>query len=491
METNALYNVFRPKTFSDIVGQEHISEVLRNQVKNNQAAHAYLFCGTRGTGKTTTSKVLAKAVNCLNPKDGEPCGECEMCKKIDKGLSIDVIEMDAASHRKIDDMRNIIETLKYPPTEARIKVFILDEVHMLTSEASNAFLKTLEEPPANVIFILATTDPQKLPVTILSRCQKYEFRRISTKKILSRLKYVCEHTSIEVEEEGLELIAKIADGALRDSLSLLDRIKGISASGEPIKYTQVLDILGAASKQDMFDISSSIFKRDVLSALNIVQKLDEQGKDFGLYTKDLIKFMRNILMAKVITVDPGSVIPMAKEDIEKLKQIASITSKEDMLQAIKILQDNEIIMRNSSQVRVLLELAIIQIAGSKDKQDSIPVQDTHDHRDSKNEQSKIEDSCSKDSHNKMLSVEEIANKVKQSKVFVINTLKKNDKPKLRDLGIALERCSMKLSHDLEIKIIPNGEKDKKIILVQYRAIEKGFKSFLEKENIKVKVNIEK
>ena len=190
MAYTALYREWRPKTFEDVVGQEHITVTLKNQIKNNRIAHAYLLCGTRGTGKTSTAKIFSKAVNCLNLQDGEPCNECEMCKKINNGLSIDVIEMDAASKRRLEDIKDVIENVKYPPQEGKYKVYIMDEVHMLTQEAVNAFLKTLEEPPSNVIFILATTDPQKLPITILSRCQKFDFRRIKSSSVFDRLRNI-------------------------------------------------------------------------------------------------------------------------------------------------------------------------------------------------------------------------------------------------------------------------------------------------------------
>ena len=219
----ALYREWRPKTFNDVVGQEHITTTLKNQILNNRIAHAYLFCGTRGTGKTSTAKVFAKALNCLNLKEGEPCNKCEMCRKINEGLAIDVTELDAASNNGVDKIRDIIDDVKYPPQESKYKVYIMDEVHMLSAGAVNAFLKTLEEPPNNVIFILATTDPQKLPITILSRCQRFDFKRISNEDIIKRLKVVCNESNIEITDSALNIIAVLSEGAMRDALSILER----------------------------------------------------------------------------------------------------------------------------------------------------------------------------------------------------------------------------------------------------------------------------
>ena len=240
MGYTALYREWRPQTFDEVVGQEHITLTLKNQMKNNRIAHAYLFCGTRGTGKTSTAKIFSKAVNCLNPQDGEPCNECEMCKKISAGLSIDVSEMDAASHNKVDDIRDLIEEVKYPPQEGRYKVYIMDEAHMLTQGAVNAFLKTLEEPPENVIFILATTDPQKLPITILSRCQRFDFKRIKSDDILGRLIKITKEQGIFGDNKSLKLIARMSDGAMRDALSILDQ--AISMGNGKVDYEQVINM---------------------------------------------------------------------------------------------------------------------------------------------------------------------------------------------------------------------------------------------------------
>lgn len=223
MAYTALYRKWRSKTFDEVVGQEHVTVTLKNQVKNNRIAHAYLLCGTRGTGKTSTAKILSKAVNCLNPKDGEPCNECEMCKKINEGIAIDVTELDAASNNSVDDIRNIIDDVQYPPHESKYKVYIIDEVHMLSQGAVNAFLKTLEEPPHNVVFILATTDPHKLPITILSRCQRFDFKRIRKEAMVGRLRQIVTGEGVFADDRSIDLIARMSDGALRDAVSILDR----------------------------------------------------------------------------------------------------------------------------------------------------------------------------------------------------------------------------------------------------------------------------
>ncbi len=245
MSYTALYRKFRPQNFDDVKGQDHIVTTLRNQLKMNRLGHAYLFCGTRGTGKTTVAKILARAVNCLSPlEDGSPCGECTMCKAIAAGNSLNVSELDAASNNGVDDVRTIIEEVSYPPVEGRFKVYILDEAHMLSAGASNALLKTLEEPPAYVIFILATTDPAKLPVTILSRCQRYDFKRIDINTIAARMKELLDAEGVQVEDKAVQYVARAADGSMRDGLSLLDQCVAFNF-GEVLTYDKVLDILGA------------------------------------------------------------------------------------------------------------------------------------------------------------------------------------------------------------------------------------------------------
>ena len=261
MGYTALYREWRPRTFEDVVGQEHITTTLKNEILNDRIAHAYLFCGTRGTGKTSTAKIMAKALNCLDLQNGEPCNKCEMCTKINEGLAIDVTELDAASNNGIDKIRDIIDDTKYPPQEAKYKIYIMDEVHMLSVGAVNAFLKTLEEPPKNVIFILATTDPQKLPITILSRCQRFDFKRINQKEISNRLKRIADSQNINYEQKSLDLISRVCDGAMRDAVSILDQ--AIAMGESQIKYEDLVSILGLVTNEYLFDITYAIIDRNV------------------------------------------------------------------------------------------------------------------------------------------------------------------------------------------------------------------------------------
>ena len=297
MAYTALYREWRPRTFYDVVGQEHITTTLKNQILNNRIAHAYLFCGTRGTGKTSTAKVFAKALNCLNLKDGEPCNECEMCRKINEGLAIDVTELDAASNNGVDKIRDIIDDVKYPPQEAKYKVYIMDEVHMLSAGAVNAFLKTLEEPPNNVIFILATTDPQKLPITILSRCQRFDFKRINNGEITARLRKIVNDQNVLAYERSLNLIARVSDGAMRDSLSILDQ--AISMGNGNVDYNTVVSMLGLVTNEHLFNLVNAIIQRSVEKSIEIIEDVIYSGKDIYLFIKDLIAHYRNLLMVKV------------------------------------------------------------------------------------------------------------------------------------------------------------------------------------------------
>ncbi|WP_297426161.1 DNA polymerase III subunit gamma/tau [Clostridium sp.] len=358
MGYTALYREWRPKSFDDIVGQEHITTTLKNEIINDRIAHAYLFCGTRGTGKTSTAKVMAKALNCLDLHDGEPCNECEMCRKINEGLAIDVTELDAASNNGIDKIRDIIDDTKYPPQEAKYKIYIMDEVHMLSVGAVNAFLKTLEEPPKNVVFILATTDPQKLPITILSRCQRFDFKRIIQKEISNRLKRIVESQNISYEQKSLDLISRICDGAMRDALSILDQ--AIAMGDNQIKYEDLVNILGLVTNEYLFDITDAIIDRNVEKAMVITDKLVYSGKDMQLFIKDLIAHFRNLLMVKV-TNNPEEVLDMSLENIYLVKEQGRRIRVEEIMRAIRILQEAEINSKASKQSRLYLELAIIKM----------------------------------------------------------------------------------------------------------------------------------
>ncbi|APF24862.1 DNA polymerase III subunit gamma/tau [Clostridium butyricum] len=358
MGYTALYREWRPKTFDDVVGQEHITTTLKNEIINDRIAHAYLFCGTRGTGKTSTAKVMAKALNCLNLENGEPCNECEMCKKINEGLAIDVTELDAASNNGIDKIRDIIDDTKYPPQEAKYKVYIMDEVHMLSVGAVNAFLKTLEEPPKNVIFILATTDPQKLPITILSRCQRFDFKRINHKEVSARLRRITEAQNIDCEDKSLDLIARVCDGAMRDALSILDQ--AIAMGENEIDYNDLVSILGLVTNEYLFDITNSIIERNIEKSMIIVDKLVYSGKDMQLFIKDLIAHFRNLLMIKV-TTNPEEVLDMSLENITLVREQGRKIRVEEIMRDIRILQEAEANSKMSKQSRLYLELSIIKM----------------------------------------------------------------------------------------------------------------------------------
>ena len=358
MAYTALYREWRPKTFNDVVGQEHITTTLKNQILNHRIAHAYLFCGTRGTGKTSTAKVFAKALNCLNLQDGEPCNECEMCRKINEGLAIDVTELDAASNNGVDKIRDIIDDVKYPPQEAKYKVYIMDEVHMLSAGAVNAFLKTLEEPPNNVIFILATTDPQKLPITILSRCQRFDFKRINNNEITARLRKIVDDQNVLADERSLNLIARVSDGAMRDSLSILDQ--AISMGNGNVDYNTVVSMLGLVTNEHLFNLTNAVIQRSVEKSIEIIEDVIYSGKDIYLFIKDLIAHYRNLLMVKV-TNNPEEVLDMSEENIALIKEQGSRLRAEEIMRCIRILQEAENNAKLSKQARLYCELAVIKM----------------------------------------------------------------------------------------------------------------------------------
>jgi len=359
----ALYRKWRPQRFEDICGQEQITVTLKNELKNNRVSHAYLFCGTRGTGKTSTAKLLSKAVNCKAPQEFNPCNACESCTSINEGNSIDVYEIDAASNRGIDDIRNLREAIKFTPTLGKYKVYIIDEVHMLTNEAFNALLKTLEEPPEYVLFILATTEPHKLPATILSRCQRFDFKRISTEDIVERLKAICKEESLEAGEDALKLIARNSDGAMRDALSILDQC---SVYGDRIiTHDGVLEVLGITNDQYLFRISDAVLKEDAGAAIRVIDEIAAGGKDMSQFIRDLVIHYRNLLMTKVVS-KCEDVIDMSKEEIELLKKQSDNYDKNNIIRCISYLSELENEAKWSGNPRILLEVAIVKLcrAGS-------------------------------------------------------------------------------------------------------------------------------
>jgi DNA polymerase-3 subunit gamma/tau len=358
MAYTALYREYRPKTFEDVVGQVHITTTLKNAIKTERIAHAYLLCGTRGTGKTSTAKIISKAVNCLNPKEGEPCNECDMCNKINSGTAIDVIELDAASHNGVDNIRDIIEDVQYPPQEAKYKVYIIDEVHMLSVGAVNAFLKTLEEPPNRVIFILATTDPQKLPITILSRCQRFDFKRIKNEDIFLILKNIIDRMGVYAEDKSLKLVSRISDGAARDALSILDQ--AISMSDGNVEYENIVQMLGLMTNEGLIKLTDAVIDKDVEKSIREINEIVQLGKDIHLFIKDMTTHMRNLMMIK-ISDNPDEVLDMSIENIELLKSQAHKIRVEEIMRYIKILQEAEDNSKYSKQGRIYLELAVIKM----------------------------------------------------------------------------------------------------------------------------------
>ena len=355
----ALYRAYRPQTFKDVVGQEHIIRTLKNQIENGNVGHAYLFCGTRGTGKTSTAKIFARAVNCIDSVNEEPCNECEVCKDILNDNIMDVIEIDAASNNSVDDVREIRENVKYTPAKCKYKVYIIDEVHMLSQGAFNALLKTLEEPPSYVIFILATTEPHKIPATILSRCQRFDFKRVTVQDMSSRMKEICEDVNIDVDERALNLIARNSQGALRDALSILDQC--MSFSDDKIEYKDVVDLLGTVNIEQLFEMAEYVIKEDTKKCLEILNEFVIWGKDIKNLIDDLIDHFRNLMICKVST-ELDEIISLPEETIEQLKAQSSLIETNDIIRILNILSETQDNIKSSSNPRVLAEVSIMKLS---------------------------------------------------------------------------------------------------------------------------------
>ena len=359
MSYTALYRKFRPAEFEDVKGQNHIITTLKNQVKANRIGHAYLFCGTRGTGKTTVAKIFAKVVNCEHPVDGSPCGECEMCRAIAAGTSMNVIEIDAASNNGVDNIREIREEVSYRPTEGKYKVYIIDEVHMLSIGAFNALLKTLEEPPEYVIFILATTEAHKIPITILSRCQRYDFKRITINTIADRLTELMKKEQVDVEEKAIRYIAKAADGSMRDALSLLDQCIAFYL-GQKLTYDHVLEVLGAVDTDVFSRLLRTILSQDVVAVLKIVEELVMQGRELSQLSADFTWYLRNLLLVKS-SDNMEDVLDVSTENLIQLKEEAQMIESEVLLRYIRIFSELTNQLKFASQKRVLLEVTLIKL----------------------------------------------------------------------------------------------------------------------------------
>ena len=359
MSYTALYRKFRPDNFDDVKGQDHIVTTLTNQIKADRIGHAYLFCGTRGTGKTTVAKILAKAVNCQHPVNGSPCGECEMCKAIQAGTSMNVIEIDAASNNGVDNIREIREEVAYRPTEGKYKVYIIDEVHMLSPGAFNALLKTLEEPPSYVIFILATTEAHKIPITIMSRCQRYDFHRISIDTIADRLDQLLKIENVQAEEKALRYVAKAGDGSMRDALSLLDQCIAFYL-GETLTYDKVLEVLGAVDTEVFSHLLRQILRGDVTGAIRTLEDLIVGGRELGQFVGDFTWYLRNLLLVKT-SENPEEAIDVSSENLKLLREESEMVDVETLMRYIRILSDLSSQIRYSTQKRVLIEIALIKL----------------------------------------------------------------------------------------------------------------------------------
>ena len=359
MSYTALYRKFRPDNFADVKGQDHIVTTLTNQIKHNRIGHAYLFCGTRGTGKTTVAKILAKAVNCEHPVNGSPCNECAMCKAIQAGTAMNVIEIDAASNNGVDNIREIREEVSYRPTEGKYKVYIIDEVHMLSTGAFNALLKTLEEPPSYVMFILATTEAHKIPITILSRCQRYDFHRITIDTIAARLDELLKVEGVTAEEKAVRYVAKAGDGSMRDALSLLDQCIAFYL-GQELTYDKVLEVLGAVDTEVFSKLLRKVIQGDVTGSIHILEELIVGGRELSQFVGDFTWYMRNLLLVKT-SENPEEAIDVSSDNMKLLKEESTMLDVETLMRYIRIFSDLSNQIRYATQKRVLVEIALIKL----------------------------------------------------------------------------------------------------------------------------------
>lgn len=366
MSYTALYRKWRPAIFDDVKGQAPIVTALKNQVRSERIGHAYLFCGTRGTGKTSVAKILAKAVNCQNPVNGNPCNECPNCQAVISGASINVVEIDAASNNGVDNIREIREEVRYAPAEGKYRVYIIDEVHMLSTGAFNALLKTLEEPPAHVIFILATTEAHKIPITVLSRCQRYDFRRISTDIIESRLKELTDGENVEIEERALHYIARKGDGSLRDAISLLDQCIAFHFH-ENLTYQKVLNVLGAASYELFANLLTAALEGRTADCIYQIDDIVMQGRELGQLVSDFIWYLRNLMLLKSSDLDADT-LEVTEEEILDLGRMAASVSMDTLLRYIRIFSKLSGDIRNTTDKRVLLEMTFIRLTHPETEQ---------------------------------------------------------------------------------------------------------------------------
>ncbi len=348
----ALYRKYRPKSFEEVIGQEHITKTLQNQILNNQIGHAYLFTGTRGTGKTSVAKIFAKAVNCLNPVNGSCCGECENCKRLEQENDINIIELDAASNNKVDDIRQIRDKVKFMPVGAKYKVYIVDEVHMLSDSAFNALLKTLEEPPSYVIFILATTEVHKLPQTILSRCVRFDFRLVSVEELSKHLARIFDKEGIKYDEESLKIIASAGEGSVRDTLSIADSIA--SYAQKDVTKEKTLSVLGTTDHDLIINFFDQIHEKDVGNVLSLIDKIEKEGKNLAVFSKDMSKHARNLLVCKSCE-NANEILNLTEDVYEMYKQQSAKFEEKDLIRYMQVFSSAESELRYTLSVRLLLE----------------------------------------------------------------------------------------------------------------------------------------
>ena len=358
MSYTALYRKYRSQTFDEIVGQKHIITSLTNQIKNNQVGHAYLFTGTRGTGKTSIAKIFAKAINCEHSKNGNPCNKCETCKSITAGTNVDVMEIDAASNNRVDEIRELREKVKYPPVSCKYKVYIIDEVHMLTDSAFNALLKTLEEPPQYVVFILATTEVQKLPATILSRCLRFDFKLLSEEELTKHLKYVFEDSGILYEKEALPLIAKLGAGSVRDTLSIADMC--VAYSNRNVTFNSVIEAIGLTDRATLKGLLKCILSGDQGGLLNQINDVANAGKNLVQIAKDLVSYTRDVLVVKTCK-NYKSILKLTADQLKDLEELSALTDNNKQIEILNKLSNLDNEFRYTTSPRNLLEITLVSL----------------------------------------------------------------------------------------------------------------------------------
>lgn len=358
MSYTALYRKYRSQTFDEIIGQKHIITSLINQIKNGQVGHAYLFTGTRGTGKTSIAKIFAKAINCTHGENGNPCNKCEICKSITNGTNVDILEIDAASNNRVDEIRELREKVKYPPVNCRYKVYIIDEVHMLTDSAFNALLKTLEEPPQYVVFILATTEVQKLPATILSRCLRFDFKLLSEEELENHLKFVFDDSGIKYEKEALSLLARLGAGSVRDTLSIADMC--VAYSNKNVTYSSVIEAVGMTDRETLKEITKCVLNGEQGELLSTINRIANLGKNITQVAKDLVSFIRDILIVKTCK-DYRDILKLSNDQIFELEELSKLSKNEKLIEILNKLSSLDNDFRYSSNPRNLLEITLVSL----------------------------------------------------------------------------------------------------------------------------------